>query len=172
MVPIRPGEDPSVKTSKKELTRGVVIAYVDDLLLTGWQHHIDAITKALLVKYVMKKSGALPEGKPETENSSGGIDFLGARISSCAMRQSPHAHVHLQTSSTMLVTCVTAPVYILRQLKPFLSQERAKGRWSHKSACWCINENICVGSWSGTSHSMMFNIVPQTTKWWRNCRED
>ena len=51
-----------------------------DLLLTGWQYHIDAITKALLVKYVMKKSGALPEGKPETENSSDGIDFLGARI--------------------------------------------------------------------------------------------
>ena len=55
VVPIRPGEDPSVKTSKEELTRGVVITYVDDLLLTGWQHHIDAITKALLAKYVMKK---------------------------------------------------------------------------------------------------------------------
>ena len=79
-IPIRPGEDPSVKTSKEELTRGVVITYVDDLLLTGWQHHIDAITKALLAKYVMKKSGALPEGKPETGSSSDGIDFLGARI--------------------------------------------------------------------------------------------
>ena len=80
MVPIRPGEDPSVKTSKEELTRGAVITYVDDLLLTGWQHHIDAITKALLAKYVMKKSGALPEGEPETKNSSDGMDFLGARI--------------------------------------------------------------------------------------------
>ena len=62
VIPLRPGEDPSVKTSKEELTRGVVITYVDDLLLT------------------MKKSGALPEGKPETGSSSDGIDFLGARI--------------------------------------------------------------------------------------------
>ena len=81
VVPIRPGEDPSVKTSKEELTRGVVITYVDDLLLTGWQHHIDAITKALLAKYVMKKSGVLPEGRSETgKKSSEGIDFLGASI--------------------------------------------------------------------------------------------
>ena len=81
VIPIRPGEDPSVKTSKEELTRGVVITYVDDLLLTGWQHHIDAITKALLAKYVMKKSGALPEGMSEMgKNPSDGIDFLGARI--------------------------------------------------------------------------------------------
>ena len=80
VIPIRPGEDPSVKTSKEELTRGVVITYVDDLLLTGWQHHFDVITKALLAKYVMKRSGVLPEGKPETGSSSDGIDFLGARI--------------------------------------------------------------------------------------------
>ena len=51
---------PSAKTSKEELTRGVIITSVDDLLLTGWQHHIDAITKAFLAKYVMKKSGSLP----------------------------------------------------------------------------------------------------------------
>ena len=69
------------KTSEEELTRGVVITYVDDLLLTGWQHHIDSITKkALLAKCVMKKSGTLPEGKPETQNPSNGIDFLGAGI--------------------------------------------------------------------------------------------
>ena len=81
VVPIRPAEDPSVKTSKEELTRGMVITYVDDLLLTGWQHHIDAITKALLAKYVMKQSGVLPEGKQDAgKNSSEGIDFLGARI--------------------------------------------------------------------------------------------
>ena len=82
VMPIRPGEDPSVKTSKEELTRGVVITYVDDLLLTGWQHHIDAITRALLVKYVMKKSGSLPYEKlgPKTESTSDCIDFLGARI--------------------------------------------------------------------------------------------
>ena len=81
VVPIRPGEDPSVKTSKEELTRGVVITYVDDLLLTGWQHHIDAITKALLAKYVMKMSGSLPQEKPEKgKSASKGIDFLGARI--------------------------------------------------------------------------------------------
>ena len=35
MVPIRPGEDPSVKTSREELTRGVVITYVDDLMGPG-----------------------------------------------------------------------------------------------------------------------------------------
>ena len=82
MVPIRPGEDPSVKTSKEELTGGVVITCVDDLLLTGWQHHIDAITKALLAKYVMKKSGSLPDEKSEKGMNcvSDGIDFLGARI--------------------------------------------------------------------------------------------
>ena len=65
---------------REELTRGVVITYVDDLLLTRWQHHIDSITKALLAKYVMKRSGSLPEGKPDAESSTDGIDFLGARI--------------------------------------------------------------------------------------------
>ena len=80
VVPIRFGEDPSVKTSKEELTRGVVITYVDDLLLAGWQHHVDAITKALLAKYVMKRSGTLPVETPGTESLSNGIDFLGARI--------------------------------------------------------------------------------------------
>ena len=81
MVLIRLGEDPSVKTSKEELIRGVMITYVDDLLLTRWQHHIDAITKALLAKYVMKTSGSLPEERPDKgENTSEGIDFLGARI--------------------------------------------------------------------------------------------
>ena len=59
----------------------MVITYVDDLLLTGWQHHIDAITKALLAKYVMKKSGSLPEERPENgKSASEGIDFLGVRI--------------------------------------------------------------------------------------------
>ena len=76
-------EGPSVKTSREELTRGVVITYVDDLLLTGWQHHIDAINQALLVKYVMTKSGLLPycvQGG-SANGSSEGIDFfLGARI--------------------------------------------------------------------------------------------
>ena len=48
------------------------------------------------------------------------------RLLSCAMSQSPHAHVHLQTNLTMLVTCVMAQACILRQLKPSLSQERAK----------------------------------------------
>ena len=59
-----------------------MITYVDDLLLTGWQHHIDAITKALLTKYVMKKSGSLPYEKSEQgmECASDGINFLGARI--------------------------------------------------------------------------------------------
>ena len=80
VIPLQPGEDPCVKTSKEELTRGVVITYVDDLLLTGWQHHIDSITKALLAKYMMKKSGILPEGKLEAENPSNGVNFLGDRI--------------------------------------------------------------------------------------------
>ena len=76
---MRTGEDPSVKSSSEELTRGVVITYVDDLLVTGSQCHIDAITKALLAKYVMKQSGILPVGTPGMEKLDG-IDFLGARI--------------------------------------------------------------------------------------------
>ena len=45
------------------------------------QHHIDAITEALLAKYVMKKSGSL-SGMSEKGMvcASDGIDFLGARI--------------------------------------------------------------------------------------------
>ena len=79
VVPIREGEDPCVKSSGEDLTRGVVITYVDDLLLTGFQCHIDALTKALLAKYVMKRSGILPVGTPGMEKLDG-IDFLGARI--------------------------------------------------------------------------------------------
>ena len=79
VVPIRTGDDPRVKCSSEELTRGVVITYVDDLLITGFQCHIDAITQALLAKYVMKQSGSLPVGIPGMEHSDG-IDFLGARI--------------------------------------------------------------------------------------------
>ena len=58
----------------------MVITYVDDLLLTGWQHHIDAITKALLA--VMKKSGSLPycESEEVSNDASEAIDFLGTRI--------------------------------------------------------------------------------------------
>ena len=58
----------------------MIITYVDDLLLTGWQHHIDAITKALLAKYVMKKSRSLPFCDSEVNGASEAIDFLGARI--------------------------------------------------------------------------------------------
>ena len=57
-VPFRPRGDPHVKTSGDEFTQEVVITCVDDLLLTGWQHHTDAITKALLAKYAMKRSRA------------------------------------------------------------------------------------------------------------------
>ena len=71
--------DPSVKSSNEELTRGVVITYVDDLLFTGLQCHVDALTKALLAKCVMKQSGILPVGIPGLERLEG-IDFLGARI--------------------------------------------------------------------------------------------
>ena len=47
----------------------MIITYVDDLLLTGWQHHIDAIT-------------SLPycESEEHMNSASDGIDFLGARI--------------------------------------------------------------------------------------------
>ena len=79
VVPIREGEDPCIKSSGEELTRGVVITYVDDLLFTGFQCHIDALTTALLAKYVMKRSGILPVGTPGMEKLDG-IDFLGARI--------------------------------------------------------------------------------------------
>ena len=79
VVPIRIGEDPTLKSSSEELTRGVVITYVDDLLVTGFQCHIDAIIKALLDKYVMKRSGILPVETPGIEKLDG-IDFLGARI--------------------------------------------------------------------------------------------
>ena len=79
VVPIREGEDPCIKSSGEDLTRGVVITYVDDLLFTGFQCHIDALTQALLAKYVMKRSGILPVGTPGMEKLDG-IDFLGARI--------------------------------------------------------------------------------------------
>ena len=44
--------------------------------------NIDAITKALLAKYVMKMSGSLPYGKSDKgrDCASDGIDFPGARI--------------------------------------------------------------------------------------------
>ena len=53
----KPGDDPHVKTSGDELTQGVVITCVGDLLIARWQHHIDAITQAHLAKYVLKRSG-------------------------------------------------------------------------------------------------------------------
>ena len=56
---MRSGEDPSVKSSQEDLTRGVVITYVDDLLFTGFSYHVNAIFQALLAKYVMKQSGIL-----------------------------------------------------------------------------------------------------------------
>ena len=87
VIPLHPAVDPSVKTSSEDFTRGVVIAYVDDLLLTGWQHHIDSITEALLAKYVMKKSGSLPVGKPDAESSTDGINFLGAESLGMKMAQ-------------------------------------------------------------------------------------
>ena len=56
---------------------------LEDLLIAGWQHHIDAITKALLAKYVMKRSGSLPHEDLDEKTSvreCEGIGFLGARI--------------------------------------------------------------------------------------------
>ena len=78
----KPGDDPHVKTSGGELTQGVVITHVHDLLIAGWQHHIDAITQALLAKYVMKHSGSLQYGDSEDRSSgieSEGIGCLRAR---------------------------------------------------------------------------------------------
>ena len=44
--PFRPGVDPQVKNWGDELTQGpsqgVVITFVNDLLIAGWQHHIGA----------------------------------------------------------------------------------------------------------------------------------
>ena len=75
---------PSVKTSREELTRGVVITYVDDLLLTGWQYHIDSITTALLAKYVMKKSGSLPDGsRMQMELTFWERESLGMKMAPC-----------------------------------------------------------------------------------------
>ena len=76
--------NPHVKTSGDELTQGVVITYVDDLLIAGWQHRIDAITQALPAKYAMKRSGSLQYDDSKRKSSSAteapeGIDFLGAR---------------------------------------------------------------------------------------------
>ena len=65
------------------MTRGVVITRVDDLLLTGWQHHIDAISKVLLEKKVMKQSWSLlrdVQGAKPSSSESEGIDVLGGRI--------------------------------------------------------------------------------------------
>ena len=56
---LRPNNDLTVVSSGDELTQGLVVTYVDDLLLGGWQHHIDSITKTLLVRYVTKCSGSL-----------------------------------------------------------------------------------------------------------------
>ena len=74
VVLLKPGDDPHVG--------GVVITYVDDLLITGWQQLIDAITQTLLAKYVMNRSGSLPYGDSKDKssgNESEGVDFLGAR---------------------------------------------------------------------------------------------
>ena len=68
VVSFRPGDDPNVKASMD---------------LTGWQHHIDAITKALLLKYVMKRSGLLPygdQGEKMTDGASESINFLASKI--------------------------------------------------------------------------------------------
>ena len=83
VISFRPGDDLHVKASRSEFTQGIVITYVDDLLVTGWQHHIDAITKALMLKYVMKSSGSFlydEQGEKSTSRESEGVDFLGAKI--------------------------------------------------------------------------------------------
>ena len=72
VVPIRPGEDPSVKTSREELTRGVVLTYVDDLLLTGW-------LSCQVCHEEIRCTSVLCSGEA-TSGASEGIDFLGARI--------------------------------------------------------------------------------------------
>ena len=72
VVLLKPGDDPDHKKSGEEFTQGVVISFVDDLLIVGWQHHIDAVTSALLAKYVMKRSRTLSENALEGHK---GIDF-------------------------------------------------------------------------------------------------
>ena len=56
----KPNADPDSEHSGSSFSQGIVITYVDDLLITGWQYHIDSITKLLLAKFVMKSSGKLP----------------------------------------------------------------------------------------------------------------
>ena len=61
---------PELKNSGDEIAQRVVIAYVDDLLIFGWQRQLDAIFSALLAKYVMKRSGALSMDVPEGQEKS------------------------------------------------------------------------------------------------------
>ena len=65
----RPVDDPELRNCGDEPTQGVVITYVDDLMITGRHHHIDAISSALL---------AASRSVPGLFHD--GIDFLGARI--------------------------------------------------------------------------------------------
>ena len=76
----------------------MVITYVDDLLLTGWQHHIDSITKALLTKYVMKKSGALPKGNQRRRIRRMGLTFW--ELESLEMMTAQCGAINLNTFST------------------------------------------------------------------------
>ena len=60
------------------------------------------------------------------------------------------------------------PASVKAMFEPGKSQKAdglTKGRRTHKSASWCIVENICVGPRSGTTHSMMCYIMPQSTNW-------
>ena len=52
VVLFRPGGEPNLQSSCDEFTQGVMIASVDGLLIAGWHHHIDVVTKALVAKYV------------------------------------------------------------------------------------------------------------------------
>ena len=52
------------------------------------------------------------------------------------------------------------------------ARKEPKGRWAHKSAFRCIVEVFCVRFRSGTAHSLVCDIVSQTTVRWRMCRED
>ena len=64
---------------QKRSSLGVLSLLTSTTLFTGFQCHINALTKALLAKSVIKQSGILPVGTPGMERLEG-IDILGARI--------------------------------------------------------------------------------------------
>ena len=81
------------------------------------------------------------------------------------------ASLLLWQSRRQALTALSAPeaevVALSEALMPAVVIHESCCDIAHKSAIWCFSENICVRPWSGTTHSMMCYIMPQTTQWWR-----